>query len=272
MRFYVPRVLATLLAAFMMGACECPNPQPAAPSCRGCNVVLVTFDALAARRLGTFGAERNTSPAIDLFAEESYVFKNAMSQSGTTIYSFASLFTSRLPHTDDLFRVGENPAPYAYLGGLASEEVTLAEMLADRGYATAAVVGWWYAGVALGQNHGFEVFEGRSMEDMETAPQTLERAAEVLGRLESPFFLWVHFRTPHAPYQPEPEVFRELHDAAPGEPTLLSHTFEEVFEHFDKSRVGKIYIRRSPHRRSSPASPLQETRYAIDGRAVRRNV
>jgi hypothetical protein len=48
-----------------------------APSCPGCNVVLVTFDALRADRLGLYGSERPTSPAIDFLGRRSTVFETA---------------------------------------------------------------------------------------------------------------------------------------------------------------------------------------------------
>lgn len=221
-------------------SCAPGLPEPGASPCPDCNLVLVTFDALAARRIGFFGAQRNTTPELDRFARDAFVFTDAISQAGTTVFSVASLFTSRLPHTDDLFGIGDKGGAYAFLGGLAKEERTLAEMLADRGYATAAVSGWWYASTALGKDHGFEIFESRAIDERERAFETLARAVEVLRGLDPPFFLWVHFRMPHTPHQPEPEVFREFYEAAPGEPTLLTHTFLEVLSHFEKSEPATL--------------------------------
>lgn len=188
------------------------------------NVLFVTFDALRADHLGCYGYERDTSPNLDAFAKEAYVFTDAMAQSGTTVYSFASMFTGRFPCTDQLVQVGND-------FGLKDSELTFPEILKEKGYNTAAVVGHDFARAQYGFGQGFDVFRGE-YEDTELAEETLARALEVLDELEGPFFFWLHIRQPHSPWEALEEDFRRFYDAAPGEPTLLADRHRDVLEHF----------------------------------------
>jgi glucan phosphoethanolaminetransferase (alkaline phosphatase superfamily) len=105
--------LLTAIAA-LISACRCDEkqgPSMAAPPpverpkpCQKCNVLLVTFDALRADHMGIYGYGRNTTPNMDAFGREAYVFTDAMSQAGTTVISLPSLFTSKFPWTDELYQ------------------------------------------------------------------------------------------------------------------------------------------------------------------------
>ena len=133
------RVFVGVLVIFLAGCSggEPPGLDPLA--CDGCNLVLVTFDALRADRLGAFGYEKNTSPELDAFARESFVFTRAISQCGSTAPSLPSLMTSRYPFVDRVFKPLE----------MTAGQVTLADVLRGNGYRTGAVIGWKYAGSAL---------------------------------------------------------------------------------------------------------------------------
>ena len=78
--------LCTALVTALLAGLSCAPelPESGASSCPDCNVVLVTFDALAARRIGFFGAQRNTTPELDRFARDAFVFTDAISQAGTS--------------------------------------------------------------------------------------------------------------------------------------------------------------------------------------------
>src|SRR5436190_679934 len=51
----------------------------------GCNIVLVSFDALQAAHVGCLGYDRDTTPHLDDFAERSFTFAKAYSASSWTV-------------------------------------------------------------------------------------------------------------------------------------------------------------------------------------------
>jgi len=106
------------------------------------NVVLVTYDALRADRLGVYGYDGGTTPNIDAFGHRSYVFKDAVSQCGSTVCSLPSILTSEFPDVDSL-----------------GYSKSLVEVLRKNGYSTFAVVSHEYARPKYYVAGGFEIFD-----------------------------------------------------------------------------------------------------------------
>lgn len=120
------------LAAFWACAPEAPPPAevaPASASGRAPNVLVVLWDTVRADRLSLYGHPRPTSPALDAFAREAAVFERAYSPGMWTVPAHGSLFTG-LPTSSHGAKVG-----WLWLDG---HHVTIAEHLADHGYATFA--------------------------------------------------------------------------------------------------------------------------------------
>ena len=63
------------------------------------NVILITFDSLAAPNMSLYGYLRNTTPHIDAFANESIVFKNVYANCNSSIPSLISILTGKYPST-----------------------------------------------------------------------------------------------------------------------------------------------------------------------------
>ena len=100
------------------------------------NVLLYLVDTLRADRLGAYGHPLPTSPTLDRrLAAEGVVFEDAYSQSPKTTPSHMTLLTSLYPsvHGVDLWEAGR---PGAVLSPAVE---TLAEVLRDAGWATAAI-------------------------------------------------------------------------------------------------------------------------------------
>ncbi len=180
--------------------------------CEGCNVILVTFDALRADHLGIYGYGRDVSPEIDAFGRRSSVFTRCISQSASTVSSLPSIHTGKYPNTDRVLRRIT----------LRESERTLAEILREAGYATRAVVAHKFARCNWGVCQGFDVVD----EDFQAPEAADETAARLLRSLRAqekePFFLWVHLRQPHTPYDPPEAVFRGLYDGDETAPTFYS--------------------------------------------------
>ncbi len=194
------------------------------PSCPGCNVVLVSFDALRADRLGTYGYTKPTSPAIDAFARHATVFERCLSQSATTVSAVPAMLTGRFPVTDNL------------LDGitLRPSEETIATVLKRAGYRTLAVISHTFAGCKYSGCRGVDVVSDATPQPEPVAP-TIARALRVLdGEARPPFFLWVHVRFPHSPYDAGAAEFARMDDGDGG-PTFFSPGFpaRTFFRTFD---------------------------------------
>ncbi len=94
-------------------------------------VFLLSFDALRADHLGTYGYQRPTSPNIDAFARDSVLFENASTAATWTLPSFGSVFTSLYPSFHDA---------KDYTKPLSRSLRTLPELIDNKGYSTAAFV------------------------------------------------------------------------------------------------------------------------------------
>ncbi|HER19522.1 MAG TPA: methyltransferase domain-containing protein, partial [Chromatiales bacterium] len=151
----------------------------------GYNVVVISFDALRADALGTYGYDRPTSPNIDAFAEESLVFERASVAGQATPSSFASAFTGELP-----FRV--------FRGWKLAHVPTMAAAFKDAGYTTAGIMN----NVQLmTERHFDQGFDHYDMLDIPNDREVIERTKQWFeGRPDKPFLLWTHFISPHTPY------------------------------------------------------------------------
>lgn len=202
------RLLAIAALAAPLLACG-----PAGPP----NILLVTLDTTRADRLGPYGASGAVTPTLDAFARQAVVYERAYSSSSWTLPSHASLFTGLLPvqHGAQTAKAGNVRALGYTVRPLADAFETLAERLRAAGYRTAAVVGGpalrRELGLAQGFLHyddslrGLELFGGRRAEAV---------ANDAIARLREqpspPWFLFVNFFDPHAPYDPPTPYARGL--------------------------------------------------------------
>ena len=72
---------------------------------KGVRVVLISLDTLRADRLGCYGYERDTSPHLDAFAQESLLFTQVTSAASNTSPSHMSMFTGLFPPVHGVFNV-----------------------------------------------------------------------------------------------------------------------------------------------------------------------
>jgi arylsulfatase A-like enzyme len=125
------------------------------------DVILISIDTLRADALGCYGCNRNTSPAIDAFAGEGILFKNAFSQSTWTLPSHMSLLTGRFPN--ELFNtlhylpLEELETPGSGLKGISQE--TLPEALGKNGYYCAGFTDGVYVSSYYGFYKGFHYYD-----------------------------------------------------------------------------------------------------------------
>lgn len=217
------RRLPTLLLAAGFGtACTAEDPRP--------NVLLVTIDTLRADHLPFHGYDRNTTPMLSRWIDEAVVFDDCISPLPLTDPSIASMMTGLLPVHHGVRHTRQKLAP--------SFE-TLAEVLQDAGYTTAAFTAriGLLKGVGLGR--GFAQRDEQVLAPEEhgqfkwNSPRGAEkrqrRAWEVTKSVfewletdpERPVFVWLQYFDPHAYYDPkEPfaETWPPAEVAAPSQP------------------------------------------------------
>jgi arylsulfatase A-like enzyme len=112
------------------------------------SIVLVTVDCLRADHVGFTGYHRPTTPFLDSLAAESFVFPAAIVAGAPTYYSLPSILASRYP-----LALGRDVL------GLGPGEPTLASVLNQAGYATAAFAAANpYISARFGYEQGFDTF------------------------------------------------------------------------------------------------------------------
>ncbi len=172
------------------------------PECLGCSIILISIDTMRPDHLGCYGHDRPTSPSIDRFAEEATLFRVAISQASTTLRSHATMLTSLFTFQHRANRRPARPVP--------EEATTLAEVLRQEGYQTAAFTGGGQLDPIFGLTQGFDVYDDQSGRDFAT---TVADSIEWLeAEPRSKFFLFLHTYEVHAPYEPDPELFALLED------------------------------------------------------------
>ncbi len=185
------------------------RPGKPLPRLRGANVLLLTFDTTRADRIGAYGDKGARTPAIDALAAGGVLFEQAAAPVPITLASHASVMTGLYPPSHGVRLNGKQALP--------AGASTIAEAFRAAGYRTGAFVGAFVLDSRFGLDQGFETYDDR----MENAPRvkTLDSERRASGVLEAfrgwfdslpadaPFFAWVHFYDPHAPYDP-PEAFR----------------------------------------------------------------
>jgi arylsulfatase A-like enzyme/tetratricopeptide (TPR) repeat protein len=199
-------VVLTLLVA-----CRPAPPAASARSDRP-NVLLVTIDTLRADRVGCYGHAGALTPALDGLAARGVRFETAVAHVPLTGPSHASILTGLSPLGHG-FR--EN-AGFVLLAQVRSG----AEDFKGAGYRTAAFVSAFPLDRRFGFDRGFETYDDHLPKgnDPRRTPY-VERFADAttdaaLRWLTAPaatpdprpFFLWVHYYDPHAPYEPPGEL------------------------------------------------------------------
>jgi arylsulfatase A len=200
-----------------------PTPPPGPP-----NIVIILADDMGYGDIGVYGAALNKTPNLDRLATEGVRLTDFRVPSALCTPSRAALLTGLYPPRTGL--VGNLPSGSPTQGdtdGIDDDEITLAEALKDRGYATAAV-GKWHLGSTvpyLPMRHGFDSYFGISNGDQtflllrgftpvkdppgidQITKAYTQEAVEVVRTAprDRPFFLYLAHRTPHVPLEPAPE-------------------------------------------------------------------
>ena len=177
----------------------------AAAPCPGCNVVLVSFDALQAAHVHALGYPRQTTPTIDRLAGQGVLFTQAVTPAPWTLPAHMSWFTGTYPSLHKVvnkFVFESGRLVPSNLQNLAPGTQTLAEALRGHGYATGGFTGGAGVSGIYGFRQGFDVYSDdvAPFSGMEASiPKALKWLAGLQGRR---FFLFLHGYGSHGQYMP----------------------------------------------------------------------
>ena len=242
--FRIALVLGFLVSspAYVDAAAESSTSRQASRAKRPPNIVIILADDLAWADVGCYGSRFHETPSLDRLAAKGMRFTNGYAAHMSCSPSRAALLTGRYPARLKItaFIPGPNLSgkflPATMRMELPFEEVTLAEVLRESGYAT-LFVGKWHLGDApfFPEKQGFDVNVGGNRsgapgsyfwpygrgkqkpryhgievpglyEDGTEGEHLCDRlTAEALKRVEAskekPFFLFLSFYDVHTPIQ-----------------------------------------------------------------------
>lgn len=194
-------LLASVAAAGLVvavgGLAEGCGSKPA-----GKSLVVITLDTTRADHLGAYGYPLPTTPNLDALAQQGVVFEQAYAPMPQTLPSHATLFTGLPPR-------GHKALENAHV--LDAQITTLAELLAERDYETAAFIGARVLDDSTGIEQGFKVFDLPTGKQRDIQHEVERRGDAVTDSALSwalarhfaakPFLLWAHYYDPHGPYE-----------------------------------------------------------------------
>ncbi len=213
-------LLGVLVSMAVSATVRAANPLP--------NFVILFTDDLGYGDLGCYGHPTIRTPNLDRMAVEGMRFTQFYCAAPVCTPSRAALMTGRLPIRNGMCRTPQGVLTPFSLGGLPADELTIAEALKAKNYATACI-GKWHLGCLpqyLPTHHGFDSYFGvpysndmggkrpskgvpllRNDEIIEdpadlstlTPRYTAEAIRFITQNREKPFFLYLPYTYPHVP-------------------------------------------------------------------------
>ena len=183
-----------LLCCVFVAACG--DPEPERP-----NVLVVTIDTLRPDAVGV------GTPALNAFFAEATRFRGARTVAPLTLPAHSAIFTGLLPAHNGMHDNVNEPLPPRDQRPFP----LLAEQFKDAGYATAGFAARAVLAAPTGIGRGFDLYDCPTteiewQEEGGSIPAE-ERIRAPLAWIDGlapgkPWFVWVHFFDPHAPYLP----------------------------------------------------------------------
>ena len=170
------------------------------------NVLLISLDTCRADHLSCYGFPRNTTPNIDRLAREGILFSRVMTPVPLTLPAHSSMLTGTIPlfhgvHANGSYKLDET-------------NLTLAEILKQNDFTTAAIISAFVLDSRFGVDQGFDYYNDH-FENKLSKTDYNERRGDEVNRLalewldqnnSERFFMFLHYYDPHEEYDP-PEPF-----------------------------------------------------------------
>ncbi len=187
------------------------TPQPIV--CPQCNIIVLSLTSLRKQNMGIYGYFRPTTPHINSFFKDSFIFTNAYAPASLTFTDAISFFYSLSPQVHKNFeRFNKNQLKSVY-----ETNPSLPEILAKNGYKTAAFVSDEDYSYDRGVGRTFQYYFDRSYYpdyDITYKPFTYSVGTKQLlpvvnkwlrQNQKEKFMLFMQVFDMHCPYSPEGE-------------------------------------------------------------------
>lgn len=162
------------------------------------NFVVLIADDLGWNDIGSYGNKSIQTPNIDKLAANGLRFDNAFLTTSSCSASRASILTGKYPHSNGLVHLHQS---------LPADQITLGQLLRERGYHTESV-GKWHIGAQVKFQFSNVIDDrinngtGQWLERLESRPKGV------------PFFFWLASRDPHRPHTPTENSIPLVYDPA----------------------------------------------------------
>jgi arylsulfatase A-like enzyme len=240
----MPRLALLILAAAVV--------SPTAGAADRPNIVFIMSDDHAAHAIGAYGSRVNETPHLDRLAREGALLRNVFATNSICTPSRAAMLTGQYSHMNGV----------TVFNRFDSSRQTVARLLQQAGYFT-GMIGKWHLGsdpagfdrweILPGQGAyrnpilytatGEQTYAGRYVTDVIT-----DLAIKFLEERPSakPFFLMVHHKAPHRPWEPDPaQAARFAARRIPEPPTFWdSYATRTDALHENRQRVADDLTRR----------------------------
>ena len=181
-----------------------PGPTQTRP-----NIIFIMSDDHAAHAISAYGSRVNQTPNIDRLAREGMLFRNVFVTNSICTPSRASILTGQYSHL--------NGVPV--FNRFDSSRVTVARLLQHGGYYTGMIGKWHLGSDPAGFDH-WEILPGqgayfnpilytatgeKTYTDRYVTDVITDLAIDFLQKRprEKPFFLMLHNKAPHRPWEPD---------------------------------------------------------------------
>ncbi|MBI5452898.1 sulfatase-like hydrolase/transferase [Candidatus Gottesmanbacteria bacterium] len=200
------------------------------------NLIMISLSNVAAEHMSLYGYKRKTTPNLEKWARDAIVFENTFSQASWTLPVATSLFTSLYPYTHGVVDRYKNNI-------LDNNIMTLPEVLAGKGYRTAAFTGGLDYDRKFGHMRGFKEIEEVKTDQIWPANQSnfsviFNKGLEWLKKeSDSRFFLFLHGYDAHCPFTP-PEKFKGVFSSKGGKNICVDNTL--CLRGYETQETGKF--------------------------------
>jgi arylsulfatase A-like enzyme len=241
------RVFNLILAGFVSAIAAAPVVGADRP-----NILFIMSDDHAAHAIGAYGSRVNQTPNLDRLAREGALLRNVFATNSICTPSRAAILTGQYSHINGV----------TVFNRFDSTRMTVARLLQQGGYYT-AMVGKWHLGsdpvgfdrweILPGQGvyespefytaTGEKTYTGRYVSDVIT-----DLAIEVLEKRprDKPFFLMLHHKAPHRPWEPDATHAAHFADLRIPEPVTFWDSYATRTDalHENQQRVAADLTRR----------------------------
>jgi arylsulfatase A-like enzyme len=228
------------------------QPQPRRSNATRPNIIYIMADDHAAHAIGAYGSHVNKTPNIDRLAKEGMILTNVLVTNSICTPSRATIITGQYSHINGV----------TVFNRFDSSRMTVARLLQAGGYYTGMIGKWHLGSDPVGFDH-WEILPGQGVY-MDPIFYTATGEKKYTGRYVTdvmtelgidfiknrpkgkPFFLMLHHKAPHRPWEPDAEHAKQFAGRWIPEPETFWDGYETRTDalHENKQRIANDLNRR----------------------------